>query len=94
MDDESGLPPKQLPFNNGANALVEAEKYCKREGLPKGYIEQVRKFLTANSSNVPTSAKMEVEATGQLELIPQTGIIEFVGLANPAGLKSKLFEFN
>lgn len=48
--------PKVIPFNNGANALVEAEKYCKREGLPKGYIEQIRKFLTANSSPIPTSA--------------------------------------
>ena len=38
VDDESGGPVKIIPFNNGANALVEAEKYCKREGLQKGFI--------------------------------------------------------
>ncbi len=52
VDDESGMH-KQIPYNDGANALEAAEKYCMREGLSKGYIEQIRKFLMANSSNIP-----------------------------------------
>ena len=30
VDDESGTGTKIIPFNNGDNALVAAEKYCKR----------------------------------------------------------------
>lgn len=37
VDDESGMH-KQIPFNDGANALEAAQKYCMREGLSKGYI--------------------------------------------------------
>lgn len=56
VDDESGVP-KVIPFNDGANALEAAEKYCKREGLTKGYVEQIRKFLLQNSSTVPRKAQ-------------------------------------
>ena len=58
VDDESGIP-KQIPFNDGANALEAAEKYCMREGLSKGFIEQIRKFLMQNSSKVPRKAIKE-----------------------------------
>jgi phospholipase A-2-activating protein len=37
VDDESGVP-KVIPFNDGANAMEAAERYCKREGLTKGYV--------------------------------------------------------
>jgi hypothetical protein len=30
-----------------------AERYCRREGLSKGFSEQIRKFLIQNSSKVP-----------------------------------------
>jgi len=36
---------------------------------------------------------MEVESD-KLECIPMTTFIEFIGISNAAGLKSKLFEFN
>lgn len=52
VDDESGVP-KVIPFNDGDNPLEAAERYCKREGLTKGYIEQIRKFLIQNSKNAP-----------------------------------------
>ncbi len=61
VDDESGVH-KQIPFNDGANALEAAERYCSREGLTKGYIEQIRKFLMANSSNIP---RKELKAATQ-----------------------------
>jgi phospholipase A-2-activating protein len=55
VDDESGFK-KQIPFNDGDNALEAAEKFCLREGRTKGYIEQIRKFLMQNSSKIPRSA--------------------------------------
>ena len=58
MEDDSGTP-KTIPFNDGANALEAAEKYCMREGLSKGYIEQIRKFLMQNSSKIPRKALKE-----------------------------------
>lgn len=36
---------RKLPFNNGDNTLVAADKFIIRENLPKGYIEQISKFL-------------------------------------------------
>ncbi len=55
VDDDSGMR-KAIPFNDGGNPLEASEKYCMREGLSKGYIEQIRKFLMANSSRIPRSA--------------------------------------
>lgn len=55
VDDDSGVP-KVIPFNDGGNALDAAEKYIKREGLTKAYVEQIRKFLISNSSKIPRAA--------------------------------------
>lgn len=52
VDDESGVP-KMIPFNDGGNPMEAAERYCRREGLTKGYLEQIRKFLIQNSSKEP-----------------------------------------
>jgi hypothetical protein len=48
-----------IPFNDGGNPMEAAEKYCKREGLTKGYLEQIRKFLIQNSSREPRSTQKE-----------------------------------
>jgi len=32
---------RKLPFNNGDNTLVASDKFMMREGLPKGYVEQI-----------------------------------------------------
>lgn len=55
VDDQSGAQ-KLIPFNDGGNALDSADKYCKREGLTKAYVEQIRKFLIQNSNKLPRSA--------------------------------------
>ena len=48
-----------IPFNDGGNPMDAAERYCMREGMTKGYIEQIRKFLIQNSSKIPrTKQKM------------------------------------
>lgn len=33
---------RKLPFNNGGNALLAAEKFCVREGLGRANIDQIR----------------------------------------------------
>ncbi|EGR28845.1 phospholipase a2 activating, putative [Ichthyophthirius multifiliis] len=49
VEDDSGFQ-KKLPFNNNDNPLEIAEKYCVREQISKGNVEQIRKFLIANSN--------------------------------------------
>jgi phospholipase A-2-activating protein len=56
VSDEPGVP-KVIPFNDGDNPLEAAERYCKREGLTKGYIEQIRKFLIQKSKNEISDSK-------------------------------------
>lgn len=96
VDDESGMH-KQIPYNDGANALEAAEKYCMREGLSKGYIEQIRKFLMANSSNIPRSAlktsQKEVPQSS-LKTTPQCIAIEYPDIKNPAAVLKKITEFD
>lgn len=93
VDDESGMP-KYIPFNDGANPMEAAEKYCKREGLTKGYIEQIRKFLIQNSSKIPRSsiqASKEPEVnTDSLKVTPSTSIIEYNDIKNPPALINKI----
>lgn len=38
----------QIPFNEGGNALVAAEKFVGREKMHKNYIDDITKFLRAN----------------------------------------------
>jgi len=37
---------RALPFNNGANAIEYAEKFCIRESLGRANVEQIRHFVT------------------------------------------------
>lgn len=96
VEDDSGIR-KQLPFNDGGNPLEAAEKYCMREGMSKGNLEQIRKFLMQNASNI--SRKAVKESTKQvspssLTCTPQCIPIEYNDIKNPAGLFKKIVEFN
>lgn len=42
---------RKLPFDNGSNPLVAADKFVIREGLHKAYCEQISQFIKQNSSN-------------------------------------------
>jgi hypothetical protein len=64
-----------------------------REGLSKGYIEQIRKFLMANSSKIPKSAlKQEVSNVNinDLRSTPCTAPIEFNDIKDPVALMKKI----
>lgn len=97
VQDESGIR-KLIPFNDGGNPLQTAEKYIKRQGLTKAYVEQIRKFLIQNSSKVPRSAvnasKQSQVNLGQLKTTPNTSIIEYNDIKNPTALLNKIKQFN
>lgn len=44
-----------LPYDNGSNPLVAADKFILREGLHKAYCEQITQFIKTNSSSFATS---------------------------------------
>lgn len=46
---------RKLPFDNGSNPLVAADKFILREGLHKAYCEQISKFIKDNSNSFVTS---------------------------------------
>lgn len=45
---------RKLPFNNGANAIEAAEKFCVREGVGRANIDQIRQFITQHSQSFAT----------------------------------------
>ena len=36
---------RKLPFNNGANAIEAAEKFCVREGMGRAQVDTIRGFI-------------------------------------------------
>lgn len=78
--------------------MEAAERYCKREGMTKGYIEQIRKFLIQNTSKMPRAAQKagaqgEV-SLGLLKCTPAYTAIEYNNIKNPQALINKIKEFN
>ncbi len=45
---------RRLPFNNGANFLEAADKFCSREHLNRGNVEQIVQFLRTNAKAFKT----------------------------------------
>ena len=91
VDDESGIP-KKLPYNSEDNPFQSAEKFLMREGLGKGYLEQVTSFIRKNTRS--TGAKKAVQSkTLESKFFPYNQLIAFE-TANFDGLSKKLFEFN
>ena len=40
-----------LPFNKGDNPIIAASKFCTRENLGPSFIENIRKWITDNTSD-------------------------------------------
>ncbi len=45
---------RKLPFNNGANFLEAADKFCSREHLSRVNVEQIVQFLRTNAKSFKT----------------------------------------
>lgn len=68
-----------------------------REGLSKGYIDQIRQFLMANASKIPRKALNKGEKKvdlNNLRCTPQCICVDYTDIKNPAALLGKITEFN
>lgn len=53
---------RKLPFDNGSNAQIAADKFIIRENLNKAYVEQISTFVKNNSIPQVTSDNAEKKA--------------------------------
>lgn len=49
VDIAEGAPKSKLPYNEGENPLIVAEKFLTREGMNMGYKEQITEFIRKNT---------------------------------------------
>jgi len=93
VDLQGGVASK-LPYNNDDNPLQVAEKFLAREGLQKGYIEQITTFIRQNTRHSSGAPKKSSQGkTLKSNYFPYTQAIQFE-TGNFDGLSKKLFEFN
>lgn len=81
---------RKLPFDNGSNPLVAADKFILREGLHKAYCEQISKFIKDNSNSFVTSDNEE-KRTGAKKTGAAAASGSKVVEAKIEGMKTLLF---
>lgn len=98
VDIENSLPSK-LPYNEGDNSLVAAEKFLAREGLNKGHIDQITSFIRKNTKGIhkgdPGKTVKMVEKIQKegYKYFPTSEYLRFEGM-NMQGLLKKTMENN
>lgn len=55
VDIEDGKPAIKLPYNNGEDPYMAAQKFIHKHDLPQAYLEQVAGFIMQNSNSVPVT---------------------------------------
>ena len=83
---------KRLPYNNNQNPLETAEKFITREGMGRGYVQEITKFINDNarpSFNAPAPKPQQTSS----KFFPQAVCLTFQP-ANLAAIISKIKEFN
>ena len=96
VQDDSGLN-RRLPFNDGDNPLVAAEKFLVREGMNMGYKEQIIKFIQTNARGGGKIGKNQANKANQgpkKEVIQPIREKKFFRKFNLDGLQNKLLELN
>lgn len=92
---------RKLPFNNGANCLEAADKFCAREMMSKSNVEQIVQFLRTNALSYKTrdfdgsEALKKVAESAKKErpaAVPHRTHL-FFEACNVAGPKKKILEF-
>jgi hypothetical protein len=58
---------RKLPYDEGTNALVAADKFVIREHLNKAYVEQINTFIRNNSNPMTTRDPSERKKKGTTE---------------------------
>ncbi len=98
VDIAEGAPKSLLPYNEGDNPLVVAEKFLTREGMNLGYKDQITAFIKKNTrgggmgtpSNSQTQSSSKNTAAQNVFPMRQTVFFEQM---NIDGLLAKINEF-
>ena len=85
---------RKLPFNNGANAIQAAEKFCVRENLGRANIEQIRQHITTHSLSYPTRDVGGASKPVQEEVDNTMRTLLNYDAVKIDGPKKKILEFN
>ena len=95
VDIAEDAPKSQLPYNEGDNNMVVAEKFLTREGMSLSYKEQITAFIRKNTKGIAKpapGAQKPVTAKSQ-SCFPMRQSI-FYQEMNMDGLYSKIQEFH
>lgn len=93
VQDDSGIN-KRLPFNEGENSLVAAEKFLAREGMNVGFKEQIVAFISKNTrGGGKAKPKPQITQPKQMKLQPIREK-KFWKKMNLDGLQKKMLELN
>lgn len=95
VDVGEGAPKAKLPYNEGDNHLVVAEKFLTREGLNIGFKEQITEFIRKNTkgSNKPAGGtSAQTQQTKTKSCFPMRQSVFFQDM-NMDGLWKKIEEF-
>lgn len=74
VDIEDGKPAIKLPYNNGEDPYMAAQRFIHKHDLPQAYLDQVANFIIQNSSNAP----VQQTASSQAFYDPFTGGSRYV----------------
>ena len=100
VDVAEGAPKAQLPFNEGDNPLVVAEKFLTREGMGLAFKEQITEFIRKNTRGGGSPASQPKHAAQKPAAAPKPTTCfplrssVFFEQMNIDGLINKITEFN
>jgi phospholipase A-2-activating protein len=98
VDVGDDAPKAKLPYNEGDNSLVVAEKFLTREGMNLGFKDQIIDFIRKNSRGGAKAATGGKSAQPQAQTQPKSCFpmrqAVFFQDMNMEGLSKKLEEFH
>lgn len=100
VDINEGAPKAKLPYNEGDNTLVVAERFLTREGLGLGFKEQITDFIRKNTKGggypIPGASQPQTQpakkASPAQDVFPMRQTV-FYEQMNIDGLLAKIVEF-
>lgn len=100
VDVAEGAPKSKLPYNEGENPLVVAEKFLTREGMNLGYKEQITDFIRKHTKGkgnpLPGSQQKPLSETkpAPQSCFPLRETVYFKEVNQLDALLAKIQEFN
>jgi phospholipase A-2-activating protein len=93
IQDDSGLN-RRLPFNDGENPLVCAEKFLVREGMNAEYKQQIVQFIMKNARGGGKIGKPKPASEPKKFRLQPLRERKFFRKMNLEGLQNKIHELN